>query len=246
MPCQPHEDSQVYIWLKNKRFCLLCDEPSDSEMPLCVPCEAELPWLNAQCLCCALPLPGFDGHCLDCTLKPPAFSQVIAPWEYRFVVDRLITRFKHQGQWPLGRLLAELMTHYLQHRFDEGLPRPDMLLPVPLARQRLRQRGFNQAAMLAGWMGHALNLQVDEQQLLRIRETPSQQGLDAKARKRNLAGAFTLRDSDALRGKHLAIVDDVVTTGTTAQALAYLLMQAGAQRVDIYCLARTPAPPALA
>lgn len=246
MPCQPHEASKVYIWLKNKQPCLLCDEPSDAEMPLCVPCEAELPWLNAQCLRCALPMQGFDGHCLDCTLRPPAFSQVIAPWEYRFVVDRLITRFKHQGQWPLGRLLAELMGHYLQHRFDEGLPRPDLLLPVPLARQRLRQRGFNQAAMLAGWLGRDLDLTVDEQQWLRTRETPSQQGLDARTRKRNLAGAFALNDGTALHGKHLAIVDDVLTTGSTAQALALLLMQAGARRVDIYCLARTPAPQGLA
>ncbi len=242
MPCQPREHDQVYIWLKNKQFCLLCDEPSDTDLPLCVPCEAELPWLGAHCQCCAVPLPDIDRHCIDCRLRPPAFSQVIAPWEYRFVVDRLITRFKHQGQWPLGRLLADLMGQYLQHRFDEDLPRPDALLPVPLARLRLRQRGFNQAAMLAGWLGQTLQIPVDERQLLRIRETPSQQGLDAKARKHNLAGAFSVRDSTAIRDQHLAVVDDVLTTGTTAQALARLLIQAGARRVDIYCLARTPAP----
>ncbi|MBD8494611.1 ComF family protein [Pseudomonas syringae] len=242
MPCQPCKDNQVYIWLKNRQFCLLCDEPSDTDLPLCVPCEAELPWLGAQCPGCALPLSGAERLCTGCRLRPPAFSQVIAPWEYRFVVDRLITRFKHQGQWPLGRLLADLMALYLQHRFDEGLPRPDALLPVPLARQRLRQRGFNQAAMLAGWLGKTLQIPVDERQLQRIRETPSQQGLDARARKHNLADAFSLRDRHAVRDRHLAVVDDVLTTGTTAQTLAHLLIQAGARRVDIYCLARTPAP----
>lgn len=242
MRCQPQSTHQVYIWLKNEQFCLLCDEHTDAALPICVACEAELPWLGEHCLRCALPLPLAGLTCAQCARQPPAFSEVLAPWHYDFPIDTLVTRFKHQGQWPMGHLLAELLGQCLQHRFDEGLPRPDCLLPVPMARKRLRQRGYNQAAMIAKWLGGQLQLPVDEQVLLRIRETPPQQGLDAKARKRNLHGAFALADEETLKGLHVALVDDVLTTGSTADAIAALLIKGGARRVDVYCLARTPKP----
>ncbi|WP_434679289.1 ComF family protein [Pseudomonas sp. R1-18] len=242
MSCQPASEHQVYIWLRSNQTCLLCDELSDTPSPMCVPCESELPWLGAQCETCALPLQTAQVTCSGCLQRPPAFTQVVAPWRYDFPVDALITRFKHRANWPIGRLLGELLVQHLQHRFDEGLPRPDALLPVPLAKKRLRERGYNQAAMLAGWIGKSLELPVNEQQLQRIKETPTQQGLDARARKRNLNGAFALKELAWFDGKHLALVDDVVTTGSTAEGIARLLLNAGAQRVDVYCLARTPRP----
>lgn len=157
-------------------------------------------------------------------------------------MDNLITRFKHQARWPFGRLLAEHLARYLQHRFDEGLPRPTMLLPVPLARKRLRQRGFNQAQMLADWLSPMLDIPVQRELLQRIQDTPSQQALDAASRRRNLRQAFALPDEQQVVGRHVAVIDDVLTTGATAEALARLLKRAGAERVDIYCLARTPKP----
>jgi ComF family protein len=205
-------------------------------------CEQELPWLIDQCDRCALPMPMAGLTCGACNRRPPAFNEVVAPWRYDFPIDALVTRFKHQGKWPLGRLLADLLSETLQHRFVEGLRHPDCLIPVPLAKKRLRQRGFNQAAMLAKWLGVRLGLAVDERVLRRIKETPSQEGLDAKARKRNLASAFALKDAAPIIGKHLALIDDVLTTGSTAQALAELLIKAGARSVDVYCLARTPKP----
>ena len=242
MRCQPHNGHEVYIWLNNTQSCLLCDEATDSSTPICVACERELPWLIDQCDRCALPMPMSGLTCGACNRQPPAFNDVVAPWLYDFPVDALVTRFKHQGRWPLGRLLAELLGDTLQHRFDEGLRRPDWLIPVPLAKKRLRQRGFNQAAMLANWLGARLNLPVDERVIRRVKETPSQQGLDAKARKRNLASAFAIRDATAILGKHLALIDDVLTTGSTAGVLAGLLLKAGARSVDVYCLARTAKP----
>jgi ComF family protein len=242
MRCQPHNGHEVYIWLKNAQSCLLCDEATDSSTPICVACERELPWLIDQCDRCALPMPMSGLTCGACNRQPPAFNEVVAPWLYDFPVDALVTRFKHQGRWPLGRLLAELLGDTLQHRFDEGLRRPDWLIPVPLAKKRLRQRGFNQAAMLANWLGARLNLPVDERVIRRVKETPAQQGLDAKARKRNLASAFAIRDATAILGKHLALIDDVLTTGSTAGVLAGLLLKAGARSVDVYCLARTAKP----
>jgi len=207
-----------------------------------MPCERELPWLIDQCERCALPMPMSGLICGACNRHPPAFNDVIAPWLYDFPIDALVTRFKHQGRWQSGRLLAGLWGDTLHQRFNDGLRRPDVLIPVPLDKKRLRQRGFNQAAMLANWLGARLGLPVDERVIRRVKETPSQQGLDAKARKRNLASAFALKDATLIFGKHLALIDDVLTTGSTANALAELLLKAGAQSVDVYCLARTPKP----
>ena len=242
MRCQPRDKDQVYICLKNIQNCLLCDEPAEAEMPICVACEAEMPWLGEHCQTCALPLPEAGLTCDGCLLEPPAYEQVAVPWRYDFPVDSLITRFKHNAKWPFGHLLADVLSQYLQHRFDEDLPRPDALLPVPLAAKRLRQRGFNQAAMLARWLSRQLDLPCEENVVHRIQDTSAQQDLDAKARKRNLRNAFALTSDANVKGRHLALVDDVLTTGATTQALARLLMNAGAARVDVYCLARTPKP----
>ncbi|WP_458128644.1 double zinc ribbon domain-containing protein [Pseudomonas sp. Z2-11] len=242
MRCQPRYKGPVYIWLKNKQICLLCGESTDTLQPICTPCESELPWLGEHCAVCALPLPMAGLRCGQCAARPPAFERVLAPWAYDFPVDSLITRFKHQAKWPLGRLLGELLAQSLQHHFDEGLERPDALVPVPLAARRLRQRGFNQATLLARWLSAALRIPCEDNLLLRVQDTPAQQVLDARARRRNLRQAFALAPGAVLNNRHLALVDDVLTTGATAQALARLLLDAGAARVDVYCLARTPKP----
>jgi ComF family protein len=242
MHCQPQLLQQVYKWLEFDHICLLCDQFTDNTFALCKPCEAELPWLRERCQVCALPL-ALDGLvCGPCSRRRPAFEQVEAPWIYGFPMDSLITRFKHHAHWPLGRLLGKLLGQWLQHRFAEGLARPDGLMPVPMARRRLRQRGFNQAALLADWLATALAIRADHQALQRPRDTRAQQELSARARQRNLRQAFELAADARVEGLHIALVDDVLTTGATAQALARCLRDGGARRVDVYCLARTPKP----
>jgi ComF family protein len=243
MHCQPDYKHQVYIWLKNAHTCLVCDEATQSAHCVCNVCETELPWLMEQCALCALPLPMDGLICGQCLKKPPAFKHVIAPWTYSFPIDSLISRFKHQARWPLGQMLARLLGQHLQHRFDNAeLTRPDCLLPVPMARKRLRERGFNQAQMVARWLSQDLGIAVDEHLLLRPQDTVAQQALDAKSRQRNLLTAFALATNADVTGRHFALVDDVLTTGATAHSLARLLIHAGARRVDVYCLARTPKP----
>ena len=243
MHCQPDHKHQVYIWLKNEHTCLICDEATQSAHCVCNVCETELPWLMAPCEICALPLPMDGLICGQCLKKPPAFKHVIAPWTYSFPIDSLISRFKHQSRWPFGQMLARLLGQHLQHRFDNAeLTRPDCLLPVPMARKRLRERGFNQAQMVARWLSQDLDIAVDEHLLLRPQDTVAQQALDAKSRQRNLLTAFALATNADVTGRHFALVDDVLTTGATAHSLARLLINAGARQVDVYCLARTPKP----
>ncbi len=243
MHCQPNNKHMVYIWLKNIQACLVCDEATESTDCVCNVCETELPWLMEHCEVCALPLPMDGLVCGQCLKQPPAFKQVIAPWTYSFPVDSLISRFKHQARWPFGQMLARQLARSLLHRYDNsGLSRPDCLLPVPMARKRLRERGYNQALMLARWLGEDLNIAVEEHLVLRPHETVAQQALDARTRKRNLLDAFTLAADAWVQGRHFALVDDVLTTGATAHSLARLLLNAGARQVDVYCLARTPKP----
>lgn len=139
----------------------------------------------------------------------------------------------------MGRLLAGRLAAWLSHRYEQGLQRPQQLLAVPLATKRQRQRGFNQAQALADDLARRLRIPAPANSLARLRNTPAQQGLDLAARQGNLKGAFALGARAKVQGLHLAIVDDVMTTGATTTALARLLLEAGARRVDVYCLART-------
>ena len=227
-------------WLAPHSICLLCGCRIPGRRPLCPACEADLPWLGSCCRQCALPLPVPDQLCPGCHRQPPDFALVAAAWRYGFPVDSLIIRFKHHGQWPMGRLLGLLLAERLQQRFAEGLPRPDALVPVPLSAKRLRERGFNQAELLAQVLAKSLGIPIDDC-LRRVQDGPHQQQLNARQRRRNLRGAFAMAADDEARGRHLALVDDVVTTGSTANVLAGLLLKHGASRVDVYSLARTPA-----
>ena len=242
MSCQPDIISKVYHWLKSKQNCLLCDAPARRLLALCEPCEAELPWLQQHCQQCALPIPDQHALCADCTHHPPLFTQVMTPFEFTFPVDTLISRFKYQQNWPYGQLLSALLRQHLEYYFDEGIKQPDLLLAVPLAKGRQRQRGYNQAQMICDWLGKSLTINNPKHLLLRTRETISQQGLNATARRANLHNAFQITDPAQIKYKHIVLVDDVLTTGTTCSIISGILLAQGAARVDVYCLARTGKP----
>ncbi len=231
----------VYKWIKSNQTCLLCDEPSGSQA-ICLACEAELPWLGPHCRICAIPLPVAQQVCGECLQRRPAFTHVLSPWRFAFPIDSLIHRFKYRADWPCGRILAEQLCRHIALAYGEGLARPAWLVPVPLSRQRLRQRGFNQAQLLADRLSKPLGIPVAVQLMQRSRETVAQQQLSAQQRRQNLRQAFTLNPNINVQGQHLALIDDVLTTGATANTLAKLLIRAGAARVDVYCLARTPKP----
>jgi ComF family protein len=211
--------------------CVLCLAAADDA--LCARCEAALPWIGEACERCALPLPG-GGVCGACAVRPPLFDDARACLEYRFPLDRLVQRFKFAGDLAIGRWLAARMARHLRDA------KADVIVVPPLARARLRERGFNQALELAKPFARALDIRLAPAALVRVRETQPQPGLRRAERARNLRGGF--RCEARVHDLHVAIVDDVLTTGATGQELARVLKEAGALRVSVWVLARTPAP----
>lgn len=203
-------------------------------MDLCSACRTELPWIESACPRCALPLADARAElCGACIHRPPPFVAAAAPLHYRSPVDHLILGVKFGARLQFARLLGELFAHWAAER---DLPLPDALVPVPLHPRRQRERGFNQALELARPLGRQLGIPVLPAACRRIRATDRQTRLDARTRRANVRGAFAVEAG--LRAGHVAIVDDVMTTGSTVAALARALLQAGVRQVDVWCIAR--------
>lgn len=218
--------------------CILCGAPGADGLDLCRGCRADLPFNTDHCARCALPLGGGRGLnavCGACQRRPPTFDRCIAPLRYQGPVPALVAMAKFRGRLNAARLLAELLAGAM---FADGAALPEVLLPVPLHRKRLRERGYNQALELARTAGGALGLPVDSVAVARTLSTAPQAGLDEGARRRNIRGAFAT--VGPLPWRHVAIVDDVVTTGSTVAELARVLGAAGVARVDVWAVARTP------
>jgi ComF family protein len=213
--------------------CLLCGESGAEGRDLCRACHRALPWNRSACLRCALPLPE-PGLCGACLQRPPPLTETHAAFVYGFPLDRLVPRFKFHNDLVAGRLLSELMAEGLR-----GLPKPAALVPVPLHDSRLRQRGYDQALELGKALARALQVPLLPRVLVRTRATAPQSELDAVARQRNLRRAFEVR-AGALLPDHVALIDDVMTTGATLEAAARCLRRAGAARVDAWVCARVP------
>jgi ComF family protein len=164
---------------------------------------------------------------------PAPIDFSLSPWGYAYPVDALVRQLKFLGDRAPARVLGTLLA--LERReLDRALP--DLLLPVPLHPARLRERGYNQAAEIAIFAARILDLRVDTTLLERRRATQEQSSLPAALRAANVAGAFS---ADAhVAGRHLALLDDVITTGGTAQAAASALLLAGARSVELWTLAR--------
>ncbi len=221
--------------------CALCGLPTERDIELCLECEGELPWLTRSCRQCALPLMDKEAlRCGACLSQPPAFDICIAACAYTPPLTTWLHAAKYQGDLPMLRVLAYLLRRALS---AHNTPRPDLVVPMPLHWRRRWRRGFNQAEEITrGLRRHPqfAALEIQTAVARRIRATASQRELSAAERHRNLRGAFRIQRQ--LEGQSVAIVDDVLTTGASAQALAAALKAAGAGRVSIWACARTPAP----
>jgi len=220
--------------------CVFCSSVIYSGLALCDNCRADLPWQKQSCHRCGLELPNdiqtTPSECLQCQTHPPPFHCCQTVFEYRSPVRELLAHFKFNSDLSsaavFGKLLAEKFTLYYQ---ETELPK--LLIPVPLHTKRLRERGFNQAVELARLVARRTNLQYDFSGIERRRYTKAQHTLNASQRRANLADAFALQDPMPVP-EHVAIIDDVVTTGTTVGVLTELLTELGAKRVDVWAVAR--------
>lgn len=238
--CQPGLRRQVYsraTALVHALFpvtCYLCLDPGQKPaLDLCAACEADLPRNDSACPMCAAAVPDPGELCYRCRRRNRAFDAAYAPYRYEFPLPELIHRMKYRGQLPITRILGCVLGKRLTER---GAPQVDAIVPVPLHAARERQRGYNQAREIAVFAARELGLPVQDRLARRIRETTEQTGLAAGARRRNLRGAFMV-DASAVPSR-VAIVDDVLTTGATAEALALALRRAGCRRIEVWAVAR--------
>jgi ComF family protein len=212
--------------------CLVCGERGDGR-DLCAACFVALPWNRSACARCGLPMATSAVACGACLSSPPPFASTHAALVYGFPLDRLLPRFKFHADLAAGRLLAELLCAGI----GEG-ELPHALVPVPLHRERLRERGYDQALELAKAVARRTGVPLRASALRRKRATARQSDLDLQARLGNLRGAF--EPADASLPKHVALVDDVMTTGATLRECATTLLRGGVARVDVWVAARAP------
>ncbi|MDO9052350.1 MAG: ComF family protein [Gallionella sp.] len=211
--------------------CVLCAGMSRHGL-CCKACDAALPYLDAaHCPICALPTPQGEicGHCLR---KPPSFNRTLAVFGYRFPLDRLIRAMKYEEQLALSQLFSGKLIQLIS---PDRLP--DYVIAMPLHPDKLKRRGFNQALLIAARLARSFERPLLTQACQRLRDTPSQSSLSWKARKKNVRGAFRC-DMD-LSGKHVALVDDVLTTGASLNALADAVQKRGAAEISAWVVART-------
>lgn len=213
-------------------YCAFCLSPEQNSEGWCRECFEGLARNTNACSQCKEPLGRAAHHqsrCGHCLTNPPAFTATTAELLFEGPVRALVHDFKFNASPRAGMLLVELMLSFRPESVGEAL------LPVPMHPSRARERGFNQAHWLASQLAQRLERPVLE--ALCVKSLPAQRSLNRRERARNLAGAFRLQGAPPA---HITIIDDVVTTGATGHALASIALQAGAQRVDIWAVARTP------
>ncbi|HEX7325782.1 MAG TPA: ComF family protein [Rhodanobacteraceae bacterium] len=215
--------------------CLLCGARGRGALSLCADCDAELPRNRVCCARCALPLATSAPLCGRCLRRSPPWDAAWAPFRYDWPLGQLETRFKFGGDLAAGRTLSLLWM---------AAPRPaelpQAIVPVPLHRSRLRRRGYNQALELAKPLAAHFGLPLLRGTLRRVRATGAQTELTAAQRRHNVRGAFAVRFKGEAP-EHVAVLDDVFTTGATLGECARVLKRAGVARVDVWALARAPA-----
>lgn len=218
--------------------CRLCGQ--DASGVLCGDCEGRFAGLRPRCSRCALPLSQPAQACAGCLSAPPPWTRAVCAHDYGFPWDRLISDFKFRSEPALAARLAQSLTTALQAT-PQGAEGVRWVLPVPLSRARLRERGYNQAWELARRVASALGLASDATLLQRPVDTAHQATLTRAARQENLRHAFMVDPArqGRVRGLHVALVDDVMTTGTTLAQATKALLQAGAGSVEVWAVART-------
>lgn len=220
-------------------FCSLCQEPLQNEQSsFCNLCIHQLPYLESQCVRCAEPLIA-DGICPKCQKKPPNFRRCIALFNYRKPISLSIGKIKRDLHTPEFNQLSSLLADLLLISYQD-MAMPTILIPMPLHHLKLVRRGFNQSYTIASLIQPKLaGTDLCHHICVRNHYGKPQHLQTKKQRWKSISGAFSVRQSQRIQGRRLALIDDVVTTGATATAATASLLDAGAKSVDIWCIART-------
>ena len=215
--------------------CLVCAGAGRGSLELCEGCRACLVSNVSCCGRCAVPMPTPTPACAPCQQTERLWADIWVPFAYAWPLDTLEGRFKFRGSLAAGRVLSTCW-------MEAGPPPilPELILPVPLHTSRLRARGYNQSLELARPLARRYRVPWAHDVLQRVRTTDAQTDLDAASRVANVRHAFRVRRLP--KEKHVAIVDDVMTTGATLAECTRVLLEAGVERVDVWALARTPSP----
>ncbi len=213
-------------------ICALCKQYYRGAEAVCHECIALFQRIESACCYCAYPLPDNDFPvCGHCSKEKPVFDQALIAYRYEEPLRGLIHQFKyHQNLY-----LASLFTRLIQDAVNTNQTLPQCLIPVPLHPKRMKERGFNQAAVLTRQLARRLHIPYKINACQKIKNTSPQVSLDYKQRKANLKHAFRAKP---LKMRHVALIDDLLTTGSTANELAKTLKLAGVERVDVWCCAR--------
>ena len=218
--------------------CAGCGTITGQPHSFCAECWTNIEWLgDAGCQTCGLPLEATDvDTCAGCLAKPPVISRTRAAVAYGDATRGLPLRLKYSRKVALAKTMARFMRPLVDTSGDP------VLVPVPLHRSRLWSRGFNQAALLAGELARLCGAEHNPFVLRRGKRTAALRGMSPQQRKREVAGAFTVGARTDLAGRRVVLVDDVLTTGSTANGCAKALLKAGVDRVDLICWARVVRP----
>ena len=218
-------------------LCLHCEAEGEQGMDLCLRCYKNLPWSKFACQRCALPLKSDHAKiCGACSKREFSFEQAIAPFQFEGFIREAVYQFKFNQKLNQGKLLAQLLLHHIE---TKEIQIPDVIIPVPLHKKRLRQRGYNQALEIARIICKYFDCDLSYESIYRNRDTSIQMELPAKQRYKNVKNAFSLtEDSSNLKNKYVCIVDDVMTTGNTVNEVAKCVRKADARRIGVWCVAR--------
>ena len=225
--------------------CALCGK--SGENGICANCHSQFfSHRPNRCRQCANVLPYSpavsEKICGNCLKSPPAFDQTVVATDYAAPVDQLVLALKFGGNLALAQLFARLLSAEWLHLQNDAISPPSLLTVMPLGAQRLAERGFNQAQEIARPLARALGIPLDPQLAIRIRETVPQALLPPRDRHKNVRKAFTVSPAaiDRIKGQHVGVIDDVMTTGETLGELAATLKRFGARRVTNLVFARAP------
>lgn len=220
--------------------CALCGQAAPGV--LCMPCRLQFfRHTGSRCQCCALPCT-VGMRCGACLRNPPAFDATIVATDYQPPIDQLVLALKFGAALPLARLFGDLLSDAQITAAPDRSDWPDLIAPVPLGPQRLIERGYNQALEIARPLARSLTLPLSPRLLVRVRETEAQAAMPARQRHKNIHAAFVvpIQAMASVDGRHVGVVDDVMTTGATLHEVAATLKRYGARRVTNLVFARTP------